>query len=46
MSNRTFLAVVGAIIIALLGVMAVHKLEACLEFGGKACPLHPMSASR
>lgn len=47
MSNRTFLAVVGAIVIVLVGVMAARKLEACMELGGKACPLpHPMRASR
>ncbi len=38
MSNRTFLAVVGAIIVALVGVLAVQKLTACAEYGGKACP--------
>jgi hypothetical protein len=39
MSNRTFLALVGAVIIVLVGIMALRKMEACAELGGKACPL-------
>ncbi|HEY4919294.1 MAG TPA: hypothetical protein VII40_04260 [Xanthobacteraceae bacterium] len=39
MSNRTFLALVGAVIIVLVGIMALHRMEACAELGGKACPL-------
>jgi hypothetical protein len=38
MSNRTFLALVGTIIIVLVGLLAMHKLQACMELGGKACP--------
>ena len=39
MSNRTFLALVGTVIIVLVGIMALHRMEACAERGGKACPL-------
>jgi hypothetical protein len=38
MSNRTFLALVGTIIIVLVGLLAMRKFEACMELGGKACP--------
>jgi hypothetical protein len=38
MSNNTFLIVVAAIILALVGVLMVQKLEDCAEQGGKACP--------
>ncbi len=39
MSNRAFLALVGAVIIVLVSALAVGKYEACAEYGGKACPL-------
>jgi hypothetical protein len=38
MSNRAFLALVGAVIVVLVGVLAMQKFEACMERGGKACP--------
>ena len=38
MSNRTFLIVVSAVILAAIGSLAVQKWEACMEHGGKACP--------
>jgi hypothetical protein len=39
MSNRTFLVVVGTILVVLIGSMIIQKFEQCLEHGGKACPL-------
>jgi hypothetical protein len=38
MSNNAFLAVVGTIIVVMVGVLAVQKYEACVTLGGKACP--------
>ena len=38
MSNGTFLAVVGAIIIAIVASLAVQKFDDCMQHGGKACP--------
>jgi len=38
MSNKTFLAIVGAILIALIGSLMIRKYEDCAERGGKACP--------
>jgi hypothetical protein len=38
MSNRAFLALVAAIIVVLVGLLAMHKFQACMELGGKACP--------
>jgi hypothetical protein len=39
MSNRTFLVVVGTILVVLIGSMIIQKYEECLEHGGKACPV-------
>ena len=38
MSNRAFLAIAAAIIVVLVGALAIHKYQACMELGGKACP--------
>jgi len=38
MSNRTFLAVVSAIIVALVASLAVQKYDECMQRGWKACP--------
>jgi hypothetical protein len=38
MSNKTFLAVAGTIIVVLVGAMLVQKVEDCAARGGKACP--------
>jgi hypothetical protein len=38
MSNKTFLVIIGAVIIVLLGAMLMRKYEECAEQGGKACP--------
>jgi hypothetical protein len=38
MSNRAFLALVAAIIVVLVGALAIQKFQACMELGGKACP--------
>jgi hypothetical protein len=39
MNNGTFLIVVSAVILAAIGSLAVQKWEACVEHGGKACPI-------
>lgn len=39
MSNNTFLAVVGTIIVLLVGRLAIQKYEACIALGDKACPM-------
>jgi hypothetical protein len=39
MSNNAFLAVVGTIIVLVVGALAIQKYEACVTLGGKACPL-------
>ena len=39
MSNNTFLAVVGTIIVLVVGALAIQKYEACVTLGGNACPL-------
>ncbi len=39
MSNETFLRIVAAIILVLLGSMFIQKYEDCAEHGGKACPV-------
>jgi hypothetical protein len=38
MSNRAFLALVAAIIVVLVGALAINRFQACMEHGGKACP--------
>ena len=38
MSNNAFLAVVGTIIVLVVGALAIQKYEACMALGGKACP--------
>ena len=40
MSNETFLGVVAAIILVLLGSMLFQKYQDCAEHGGKACPVY------
>ena len=45
MSNRTFLLVVGTLIVLLVGTMLVEKFEACLDYGGKACPTNRYGVS-
>jgi hypothetical protein len=37
-TNKTFLVVVGSIMIVLLGILLVNKFEQCMSLGGKACP--------
>ena len=43
MSNKTFLVMAGATIVALLVWLAIQKVEDCAEQGGKACPLFGLS---
>jgi hypothetical protein len=38
MSTNSFLLIVTAIILTLLGSLLVQKYEDCAERGGKACP--------
>lgn len=45
MSNKTFLLVVGTLIVLLVGTMLVQKFEACLYYGGKACPTNRYGVS-
>jgi hypothetical protein len=37
MSNSRFIAIVGAIIVASIVVLVAEKMNACNQFGGKAC---------
>jgi hypothetical protein len=39
MSNNLFLAIVGVILITIIGVIAVRKLEDCWAGNVKACPV-------
>ena len=36
-ANTRFIAVVGAIIAVLIGILAYQKVSQCSESGGKAC---------
>lgn len=44
MSNSRFIAIVGVIIIASIVVLAAQKMNACNQFGGKACCFSRMLA--
>ena len=45
MSNDTFLGIVAAVILVLLGSMLLQKFQDCAAHGGKACPVGYHGAS-